>query len=1349
MPWLNGWTYRKKLTIDQTKIDANLTDFPVLVHLHSGLHLNTDLTTGKTATADSENGTETADKAIDNNTGTFWTSATSGSPPRWLKVDLGSGGEKIAGKYSITSRKTGDNNGVPTSWKLQGSNDNSNWTDLHTVSGESWADDGPKTYSFTTNSTSYRYYRLYITATTGGVYVQIKEFELFEFVPPNFDFSKVRDDLNDIKFTSSDEETEIPYEIDEIYASDDTYGSNFFTGGTAAASEGTAANAFDSNPSTLCASGPSDPFPHWVTYDLGAGNTKTIRKLGLDAFINVNGGYVKDFTLWGSNLSNPSGSNDSDWTLIYTGQHANTGNLEEYTFSNGTAYRHYRIKVTSNWRSFTDYGIDDLYGYELAASGGLPYEVFLWVKIPTVDAAVNTEFYIYYGKSDESLANEDPANVWDSSHKCVLHLSEQGNGTSGEYKDSTSNNNHGTGNSAPTKANKTTGKIGSQQTWVTANNVQIADNAAMESAADSFVLSMKIRIDSFGGGDGVLTRFTDGNSYFYIAFEGSTNLRFRDYNSGNIIDFTINPGMSTGVWYDLEYVRNGNDFSLWIDNVQKGSTVTDSDSLLNRSVAWNLGAESNLYNSFNGKLDEFRLSVGTARSAAWRKARIESDNETILTLGTEEENQGTVVQPSVLDGILDLQTPSVIIDTTIQPNVLDIASEVLDPQAIGIVVTVTAAVLDIASEIEDPLISISPTILVNVLDMTADVQEPIVPQHATITPAVFDLITSVLAPAFVGESITAAEFATKILSFNPLVFVTDTNPIKVVKVDISVPSAPTWEVYSIPGASSAKDVVYNAIFNLIYVACANGRIVKINASDFNDFEIIDTGDANNLLKLASLDGFHRLYAGTDDTTGEVIYIDQATLGSLSMNVQCLQKINGMSDTDIRVIQGGSLGTDIQCLGTKANSFGMDIRILTDPFEEVALDPIKQTDFHVHINGSEIDDVLLDSIKIYHAIGEKSSAAFTVKRRHDELNQTVNGQSSQITNQNDVQIYIQNKLEFSGKVARLRTDSENETVEITALGDEKANERNTLTIPLASINEKLHPYHCLVDNEDIFNPFIDPNDENPEVFFGVEIDLGTEIQQGVSRWIALFDVSDELIDGTFQPKQNWTYFWFCKATNFLTGIKQATSRYIGTSPAGITGDFWEIDSMTYRYQREFDDKVKELGIFQLGSAPFKKINVRNGCKLTKDKWVDKADGLYTEKDAGYNFVEYAKTVAQLEYEKIKNINDNVLPITSCDVELMIDGYYFYNPKLLTRINIDNTTTPGIYRNNNGFPVAVKAIEIDSNTMRVSMKCDNQKSDIELQEIDDQFPDPESEEFNFPEESVRQFSKFDYSRFENVQ
>ncbi len=76
----------------------------------------------------------------------------------------------------------------------------------------------------------------------------------------------------------------------------------------------------------------------------------------------------------------------------------------------------------------------------------------LWVKVPAVAADADTVLYLYY---DVSHADNDtnvgdklsaPAlAVWDANFVSVHHLNEAANGTAGEYKDSTSNGNHGQG----------------------------------------------------------------------------------------------------------------------------------------------------------------------------------------------------------------------------------------------------------------------------------------------------------------------------------------------------------------------------------------------------------------------------------------------------------------------------------------------------------------------------------------------------------------------------------------------------------------------------------------------------------------------------------------------------------------------------------------------------------------------------------------------------------------------------------------------------------------------------------------------------------------------------------------
>ena len=109
--------------------------------------------------------------------------------------------------------------------------------------------------------------------------------------------------------------------------------------------------------------------------------------------------------------------------------------------------------------------------------------------------------------------------------------------------------------------------------------------------------------------------------------------------------------------------------------------------------------------------------------------------------------------------------------------------------------------------------------------------------------------------------------------------------------------------------------------------------------------------------------------------------------------------------------------------------------------------------------------------------------------------------------------------------------------------------------------------------------------------------------------------------------------------------------------------------------------------------------------------------------------------------LKNINGDVLPKTSASIELFIDGYYYYGLSLLTRLNFDNTTTSSIYNSNNGFPVSIKGIEINSSTMKVTLKTTNSFSNMELKEIEENLPDEESDKYNFSAFSKKVSSKYD--------
>ena len=133
-----------------------------------------------------------------------------------------------------------------------------------------------------------------------------------------------------------------------------TYGSNECTGGTASASStyGTygAANAFDNNTSTYWLN--NNDLPSTLQYDFGQSNTKRIAKYRI---------YYNDPTSSMDHSANNwtfEASNDgSSWTTLDTrsGEGWSTNGWQEYTCSNTTLYRYYRLNISDNAGSSDNY----------------------------------------------------------------------------------------------------------------------------------------------------------------------------------------------------------------------------------------------------------------------------------------------------------------------------------------------------------------------------------------------------------------------------------------------------------------------------------------------------------------------------------------------------------------------------------------------------------------------------------------------------------------------------------------------------------------------------------------------------------------------------------------------------------------------------------------------------------------------------------------------------------------------------------------------------------------------------------------------------------------------------------
>lgn len=108
----------------------------------------------------------------------WWFNST--AAPQWIKLDFGAGNAVMANCYTLSSTpNNGTYPGMPVAWTVEGSNDNSEWTELDSRSSIlPWGGSTMRKYGMV-NVTAYRYYRFTFTQKEGsGFGWQVDEIEL-------------------------------------------------------------------------------------------------------------------------------------------------------------------------------------------------------------------------------------------------------------------------------------------------------------------------------------------------------------------------------------------------------------------------------------------------------------------------------------------------------------------------------------------------------------------------------------------------------------------------------------------------------------------------------------------------------------------------------------------------------------------------------------------------------------------------------------------------------------------------------------------------------------------------------------------------------------------------------------------------------------------------------------------------------------------------------------------------------------------------------------------------------------------------------------------------------------------
>jgi len=299
----------------------------------------------------------------------------------------------------------------------------------------------------------------------------------------------------------------------------------------------------------------------------------------------------------------------------------------------------------------------------------------IWVKLDSVDNTSDTEFYMYYGNTEASDA-QDASNVWDASFMMVQHLQEGGlDGTTDEVVDSTSNGNNGKG--YPTDGNYT-GPVGGNVGQVDGGVDLDGNDDYVEVSYDDSLHSKEITIKIWAKPRNLeinlwstLLRYGGGTSQGYHIVEApiTQQLQFHIRNESDTVDIVHNSGWafpSANKWYYIvvTYSQTNERVQIFVDGDKKLEEAhTQGVHFENKAI--HIGCTWGAYNFWNGTIDEVRIS-NKSRSEAWVKACYESERDNLLGFGPAEEPDTTSPEITVLSpGNMTYATGSVPLTFTV------------------------------------------------------------------------------------------------------------------------------------------------------------------------------------------------------------------------------------------------------------------------------------------------------------------------------------------------------------------------------------------------------------------------------------------------------------------------------------------------------------------------------------------------------------------------------------------------------------------------------------------------------------------------------------------------------------
>jgi len=329
-------------------------------------------------------------------------------------------------------------------------------------------------------------------------------------------------------------------------------------------------------------------------------------------------------------LSTASGRNDDDVSFVFDELQSDANRLKiAVTESDGTTQCYVEIE---QWDDANE-------------------KAWLWVKVSSIAADVDTDLYLYYDKDHadntdyvgdiESIPGKA---VWDDNFLRVYHLRDKTTSTVADSKNNQTGNKTSANNPLESSEGIAASQTADNADWIKAPTISYDPTL-------DYTIEMRIKTSTTASSKAAFSEGDNSNNYYELGFMFNMNgfvankMGFgMEYNWGTWYHADSTTSVNDNAWHHIVGTYKGSTspypMKIYVDGTAEGTTEYGQRSTAttgNQQLGFLTYTRNNgsIHILDTGLLDEVRIS-NVIRSNSWIKATHETERDDLLDWGSEE-----------------------------------------------------------------------------------------------------------------------------------------------------------------------------------------------------------------------------------------------------------------------------------------------------------------------------------------------------------------------------------------------------------------------------------------------------------------------------------------------------------------------------------------------------------------------------------------------------------------------------------------------------------------------------------------------------------------------------------------